>query len=208
MKPKRLFVLLILSTGAALAAAGGEPASVLKLDLDKCLYPDGRPIPQDRCEAFKLQMTQRAEVAERNQEAAAQFAKQREERAQADRARQAAEDERRRRVAETAAAEHAKRKAENEAAIARTTAWLDREEREEAARERKAASQQAALKNACGEDYRAPRIGMHIRRAELCAGPLTLTGQINRRDGVLSTYAGPGLYVHVIDGTVVAWGRR
>ncbi|MBQ1766859.1 MAG: hypothetical protein IIZ92_28695 [Aquincola sp.] len=181
---------------------------MLKLDLDKCLYPDGRPIPQDRCEAFKLQMTQRAEVAERNRAAAAQFAQQREARAEADRARQAAEDERRRQVAETAAAEQARRKAENEAAIARTSAWLDREERAEAARERKAASHQAAMKSACGDDYRAPRIGMHIRRAELCAGPLTLTGQINRRDGVLSTYSGPGLYVHVIDDTVVAWGRR
>lgn len=84
---------------------------------------------------------------------------------------------------------------------------LDAIDRATAEREHKAASREAALKASCGTDYKAPRIGMSIDRAQQCVTVMRVTGQLNRADGVITTYQGGGAYFHVMDGRIVAWGK-
>lgn len=63
-----------------------------------------------------------------------------------------------------------------------------------------------ALKKECGDDYKKVRVGMAFSRIQKCVGKFKLTSQINRADGIVSTYENPKGYVHVIDGMVVSWG--
>lgn len=63
-----------------------------------------------------------------------------------------------------------------------------------------------SLKAECGEDYRRVRVGMQFSRVEKCVGNFHLTSQINRVDGILSTYENKSGFVHVMDGLVVSWG--
>lgn len=85
---------------------------------------------------------------------------------------------------------------ENEARLAKLE--KERQERIAAAK---------AKREKCGADYLKPRIGMAIERAKECVAPLRLDSQINRADGVLSTYTARGVYVHVMDGVIVSWGK-
>ena len=64
----------------------------------------------------------------------------------------------------------------------------------------------AARKKECGADFETPRIGMTLERAKHCVGSLKLKGQINRPDGVVSTYWAGNIYVHVMSGKIVSWG--
>ena len=78
---------------------------------------------------------------------------------------------------------------------------------ETAAEERREAQAVAALKARCGADYKAPRVGMSVERVEQCVTRLKMAGQLNRADGVVTTYRAPsGAFFHVMDGKVVAWG--
>ncbi|MFP5473081.1 MAG: hypothetical protein ACLGJD_05525 [Gammaproteobacteria bacterium] len=106
-------------------------------------------------------------------------------------------------------------RSEAEARNAKARARAEEEERqrahadaraEEAVRRRAAASK-SAMQSKCGDDYKAPRIGMNIDRVRECVTSVRLTSQINRADGIVSTYEGGGAYFHVMDGRVVAWGR-
>ena len=65
----------------------------------------------------------------------------------------------------------------------------------------------AARKAECGGDFQSPRIGMSLERAKHCVGDLKLKAQVNRSDGVLSTFVVGNLYVHVMNGKIVSWAR-
>lgn len=80
-------------------------------------------------------------------------------------------------------------------------------ERAEAGRVKRATAVTSAQKQQCGDDYKTPRIGMTIDRVKECVTSVKLTAQINRADGIVSTYQGGGAYFHVMDGRVVSWGR-
>lgn len=105
------------------------------------------------------------------------------------------------------AADRQKREAKNEAAIERTRRQIESSERRELAAQKAAVVKENDTKNRCGDDYRRPRIGMTVVRAQECVGKFSMTGQINRADGVISTYMGSGMFLHVMDGKVVSWGR-
>lgn len=70
------------------------------------------------------------------------------------------------------------------------------------------ATEQAALKKKCGGDYHKPRVGMTLTRARQCVGELYLVSQMNRKDGVISTYRGSGGYIYVMGGKIVMWQAR
>ncbi len=48
---------------------------------------------------------------------------------------------------------------------------------------------------------------MSVDRVKECVTPVKMTSQINRADGIVSTYQGGGAYFHVMEGRVIAWGR-
>lgn len=125
------------------------------------------------------------------------------------RANEAFEAERAERELKQAAdqARWAAERREREAAVAAEVARQEAADRAERKAEAQARSKTVAeRKAACGADYLTPRIGMPIDRALQCVGAFRLQGQINRADGVLSTYLGARRYLHVMDGRVVAWG--
>lgn len=64
----------------------------------------------------------------------------------------------------------------------------------------------AARKKECGKDFESPRVGMSLERAKHCVGNLKLKAQVNRPDGVLSTYWAGNIFVHVMNGKIVSWG--
>lgn len=91
---------------------------------------------------------------------------------------------------------------------------LAREERQRIAAQKqqrvqqaKAAGEQKALQDVCGADYKALRVGMPLFRANQCYGKFVLRSQINRADGVVSTYWHGSTYAHVMNGLIVSWGK-
>lgn len=81
------------------------------------------------------------------------------------------------------------------------------EDAQDRADEQRASKAAAAAKAKCGADYKAPRIGMPITRAQECVTSMRVTAQLNRADGVVTTYQGGGAYFHVMNGLIVSWGR-
>lgn len=71
----------------------------------------------------------------------------------------------------------------------------------------KAVAEQKTLQQVCGNDYKALRVGMPLFRANQCYGKFVLRGQINRADGVISTYVHGGTYANVMNGLIVSWGK-
>lgn len=98
--------------------------------------------------------------------------------------------------------------AEKHAALTRQR---EADERAEAAADRRAAAVSATaasnLKSKCGDDYKSPRIGMSIDRVRACVTPVKLKGQLNRADGVVSTFVGGNAYFHVMEGRIISWGK-
>lgn len=82
-------------------------------------------------------------------------------------------------------------------------AEMKRESAERATVERAA----SALKARCGDDYRTPRIGMTIERARECLGPMKMVGQLNRSEGVATQYRVGSVWLNVLQGHVIAWGK-
>lgn len=97
------------------------------------------------------------------------------------------------RAAEKQLQREAEQKAQNEA--------YDKAEAAQALR-------QAATRKACGKDYMAPRIGMPIKRALQCLGEFRMISQVNRKDGILSTYVNEDAMLQAIDGKLVSWVER
>ena len=62
------------------------------------------------------------------------------------------------------------------------------------------------LKSECGNDYKVVRVGMKFSRVKKCVGNFNLTSQVNRSDGIISTYENKYGFVHVMDNLVVSWG--
>ncbi|WP_294376032.1 hypothetical protein [Pseudacidovorax sp.] len=81
------------------------------------------------------------------------------------------------------------------------------EGKRQATAERRAAEATADRRARCGSDYQSPKIGMSVDRVKECVTPVKMTSQINRADGIVSTYQGGGAYFHVMEGRVIAWGR-
>ncbi len=71
----------------------------------------------------------------------------------------------------------------------------------------KVVAEQKTLQQVCGNDYKALRIGLPLFRANQCYGKFVLRGQINRADGVISTYVHGGTYANVMNGLIVSWGK-
>lgn len=175
------------------AVSGDEP-------LANCTYKTGVRMPPDECVLF-----QKAE-AEKERRAAQQATLLEENR------RIEAEYNRARAVEQARQLEaHKLRQQQDAEEIAQRQAAYERqrqqEERQETARERARSNEVASRKKACGEDYLQPRIGMTVERARQCLGAIYVTGQINRVDGVVTSYAGRGIHLHVMKGQIIAWGR-
>jgi hypothetical protein len=104
-----------------------------------------------------------------------------------------------------------KARAEEAERHAALTRQRDAEDRAYVAAERKAAgvaaAGAAALKSKCGEDYKSPKIGMSIDRVRACVTQVKLKGQLNRADGVVSTFVGGNAYFHVMEGRIISWGK-
>jgi hypothetical protein len=73
--------------------------------------------------------------------------------------------------------------------------------------DRTAQKKQDVLKAKCGDDYKNPQIGMTLARVKECVAPVKLVSQVNRADGVASMYQYGALWLNVMQGHVVAWGR-
>ncbi len=190
MKTALKFLLCAAASAVTVSAdAKGE-------DLVNCTFSNGVPMTQKVCVHMR-------KIAERD-------ARQEEER------QAAVERDHEQRAAvqaqESAAADQAAiRRAQEQAAIQAHTEALQREEvarQKTNAKVAKAkAEREADRKAACGGDYKNPRIGMAIERAQECVGALKLRAQVNQADGVVSTYEGSGMVARVIDGKVVGWAR-
>lgn len=194
--------LYLLSTSFFLCAtfAAAQQPSYYKHDLTNCRFDNGRPMDKVECEAIRRRF---AEEARRHAEQAV-LLKAEADRYEAERAAETAKrQEAEARRKEVQAAIDARRKADAEQAKAER----DYEERQAELATRAAARKEANTRAVCGSDYRNPRIGMRIDRAQQCVTAMRVTGQINRADGVVTTYQGGGAYFHVMDGLIVAWGQ-
>ena len=80
-------------------------------------------------------------------------------------------------------------------------------EKQEADAARRSATAVAAGKAKCGDDYKSPKIGMSIDRVRACVTQVKLKGQLNRADGVVSTFEGGNAYFHVMEGRIISWGK-
>lgn len=166
--------------------------------LAACLLKDGRPIEVPQCARWQKSLAEvRTEIVEAEAKSEAQGRALAEAQA-ALAAEQQAKSERlaaqNRAIAAQRAIDAEKHKAEMAAQSARFAA-------DDAAQARR----DAALRKACGKDYMAPRIGMPIKRALQCLGEFRVSGQVNRKDGVLTTYVNDDAMLQAIDGKLVGW---
>lgn len=195
---KRSFVALCVIEAALIAASGGAAAA--GEDLERCLYNNGKSIDQRVCDVLRKHQAELDQRRERqaliDQEMKAKYQAFQAEKA-AERERQIAEERRRE---EQYQQELAKRAEE-------VRLQDEQRQREYEASERVLASKDAARKQECGADYRILSIGMPIERAKRCVANFKLAGQINRADGVVSTYRSGRYYAHVMDGRIVSWGN-
>jgi hypothetical protein len=169
-------------------------------DLKNCRYKTGIKIPADECEVFQRMERKKDEAAERARTQAEQS-----------RAESAAwQKERDDKAAQDKVAYQARQRQEESELAERKRAYQaerDADDRSNELADRKAQARAATLKSACGADYLTPKIGMPIDRALQCTGKYRITAQLNRADGVITTYSGPSGYIHAMSGRVVSWGR-
>lgn len=187
---------------AAVAAFVSVQAPAAPPDLHACRYSNGISIEADVCQVLRRRAAE--DSARQEAQAAALERLTRENEAE-----QAA---RQQRQADNLAAAQAAREAEaarQRAALQQVRARMDAEDKADARREAQQAATRTAAKASCGTDYLAPRIGMSIERARQCVSPsLQVTGQINRQDGVVTTYrTSGGATFHTMNGVIVAWTR-
>lgn len=185
--------------GCALAAVSAS-ASGAGEDLEQCRYNNGRPMDLRVCESLR-KAAARSEVLRNHQQTSQREAAERNAEQQRMQLEKDAED--RRLQAERAEAYRAQRELEQAGARKAQQEQQDWE----IAQERSAARLETKRKEECGQDYKAISIGMHIERAKRCVAPFKLIGQINRVDGVVSTYRSGEMYAHVMDQKIVSWGR-
>lgn len=185
----RAFVMLALISASALAVAqSDEPIQ------SNCLFVDRECIGKER-----IQRRREAQARENaiRMESARQYSIAQEE----ERTAKKEEEQRRSDLKyEQYLAERERKKAEME---------KEREDDERAERQAKKRRdvETADLKTRCGSDYKTPSIGMRIERVQECVAPAKLVSQINRADGVVSTYRSGSFSFHVMSGRVMAWDR-
>lgn len=167
-------------------------------DLVNCRWKaTGEPIGTKLCNEFRAEVDRDRKYAE---ERRIRLESQREESARRTLKRQ---QEQRAISEETRQKWEAQRQAEQEASKRETEEY---ERRDRAARKLADAREQA-IKDKCGADYRQAKIGMSITRAQECVGKFRMTNQINRADGIVSTYQTAGMYINVMDDRIIAWGK-
>lgn len=204
------FVALALcwSTGFAIAQQAlsdllKREMSVSDESLAQCQMLNGKSIEDWRCTQWKRQLAE----AYSNQAKAARHAAEAQaanERFELERAAQnAARESEREALDKRRAVEYELRQAE----IARLQMQRDEAEKADKAEIQAQGKRDAALRAKCGDDYKAPRVGMQIARAKQCVTAMRMTGQINRADGIVTTYEGGNSFFHVMEGRIVAWGR-
>ena len=188
-------IILVAATSTAIA----QP-SYYKHDLVNCRFDNGIEMPQVECDANrKYFATEAAKKATQDSYTAQANAKYE--------AAQVVEREEQARKQARWAAERAQQRAEQEARESAYARQLETENRAQASSDRKAATATLDRKAKCGNDYKAPRIGMAIDRVKECVTAVKLTSQLNRADGIVNTYEGGNAYFHVMDGRVVSWGK-
>lgn len=181
-----------------LAIAGSCYAS--SLDLSTCTFANGVKVPDDECAVYRKLEEQKKALADQREkqrleavEAEARFQQERQQAAQEMRRKHEAALKRQQE-------EFEKRQQEYEAQRAI-------EDREYEQAQRRARAAEAAAKANCGDDFKSPRVGMTIQRAKQCVGRFKMVAQINRADGVVTTYRGNAGTLHVMQGVVIAWSR-
>jgi flagellar biosynthesis GTPase FlhF len=166
-------------------------------DTANCRWTDGRSMSEKDCEFFrKLKAADEAEEAAHQARSQARLNKQREERQAQEQARSA-----------RLAAEKKEREERFALEMEKAKVLQQQREQDEKVRETEQDRQIAILRTQCGSDLDRPAIGQTITRFQKCVGDVEQTGQINRKDGVVTTYEGSGYVVHVMGGKVVAWSR-
>lgn len=186
---------------ALLLASLAPQTHAMDENLRTCKHSTGVPMPADECAllqrlqvADEARLGRAAQQAEANRAAEAQWRLEREEKAA------------------LAKREHEARLAQDLVDTKRRQAAFDaevaEEQRAEAVATRKAQARASARQVACGSDYLNPQIGMSIQRAQQCVGTFKVSAQINRADGIVTTYQGARTYLHVMDGRVISWGRH
>lgn len=169
-----------------------------------CRWNDGRPMNDRDCEFFrKMKAKDEAEEAAYKARVKAWDQQRKEEREAREKVLQDRRDAQKKEQEARHAAEQEKRRQQQEQWAAEEA----REAREEArlAAKRKAATD--AQKKLCGNDYQKPAIGQTIPRFEQCVAKLAAAGQINRVDGVVTTYQGRGYIVHAMNDKIISWQR-
>lgn len=170
-------------------------------DLVNCVYEStGISIDPKVCEVLRRQEAKKAADAERFKKMAE------EDRARAAQAK-AEQDAANAIEREKREAAHQEWVRKEEARKAELQKEQDARDKEYAAQDRAVASAEAKRKSACGDDYKNLQIGMAITRVQQCVAPFKLVGQLNRADGVVSTYRSGGVYAHVMNGRVVSWSK-
>jgi len=187
-------VTVLLTTGTMAQDTASYP-----VPLKDCRFANGIDMPADECEVLRRVHREELAKAQASRAALDLAIRQADAEQQAERNIQAER-------AKSAEASRAADQARQRARLQAVQAELAAEERAEEARDRKAV---AAMKTRCGTDYKAPRIGMPIERAQQCVAPsMQVTGYIHRADGEITTYTtNNGTFFHVMKGVVVAWGR-
>lgn len=185
---KRLIILAVVLVSGS-AWANGE-------DLENCLTRDGAHIEQKVCDLLRKEKS----VEDAHQKRQAEYLEQ-------SRHQQAERDAEKAKKQAIVDAEDQKRVADLAHQEAENKRYREQLAREERATEKAAAAREQAIKGKCGVDYRQPRIGMALARAQQCVGKFTLKSQINRADGVVSIYTNGYTYINVMDDRVVSWQK-
>lgn len=187
---RRVWMIMVMATLANAAQAAGE-------DLVNCRWPNGEAIDAKVCDLLRrLDAKDRAaaEVERQRQEQS----RQRQEAEAAEAAVRKAQDDA---IYQAAAEREAQARAQRVAAAAKLEAQA-------AAEEREARRQDRVRRKVCGSDYANPQVGMHMARVRNCVGDVVLLGQVNRAEGVVSTYRSGRLLLTVHKDRIVAWSRH
>lgn len=189
----RSVIFVAAASGITLASAAGD-------DLVNCRFKNGNTIAPKICDKLR-ELDERDRAIKARQEADLQAMRER------DKARQEQERAKADERARVDAERMAEKLAKQDALDRKWRAEQEEADRRERADQRRIAAETKSRKDACGDDYGTPKIGMTIDRAQQCVGKFKLVSQLNRPDGVVSTYRTGSTVIHVMGGRIVAWDR-
>lgn len=171
-----------------------------KEDLVNCRWENGKPLPPKVCETLRrVEKEQAAKRAKEEADRAAGVEREREHKAR----QQAQLEEQQRQSAER----REKEAAEQRARLEKWERQRAEDEKEDRRQAKIAADKKKAKMDECGNDYATPSIGMTLERANRCVATFKLVSQLNRADGVVSTYSAGRIRIHVMGGKIAAWNR-